>query len=260
MQHSAERRGFLARFEQHHAERVAAKETRRHMRKHRQPEEQRRRTPNLRRVRHPWHLEELETAAQTDVDMDVGAEPTAQPAEDEAQRGIALGTSGGHRAGRDPEALPVDPGLSIDPEDLGLQFLRDATEQDNFESEFQPEAPTVPDSLVLGQMTSDESLLSAGQEEIRVSYEPPPITPAEEHEEPFLSDVDLLSNVIYEASLFDHPLEQDDETQSPRVESDENEPTAPDLEAREREQERERKLLRRLRYVRPHRRKAPERS
>jgi hypothetical protein len=36
---------------------------------------------------------------------------------------------------RDSERLPVvDTGLSIDPEDLGIQFLRDATDQDNFES------------------------------------------------------------------------------------------------------------------------------
>ncbi len=209
------------------------------MPKHRQPDEHRRREPSLRRVRQPWHLDELEAAAQTDVD--IGVEGAGQPLDDEARQGIAFGTSAG-----EPEQTRTDSGLSVDPEDLGLQFLRDATDQDNFESEFQPEAPTVPDAFPVAELISEETLLSAKQEESGGFLRPE----ADWRDEPFVADVDLLSNVIHEASLFDEPTEQD-ETLSPHIESDELESNPADAEARALEQERERKVLRRLRLSRP---------
>jgi hypothetical protein len=209
------------------------------MPKHRQPDEHRRREPSLRRVRQPWHLDELETAAQTDVDIAV--EGAGQPVDDEAHQGIAFGTSA-----RESEQTRTDSGLSVDPEDLGLQFLRDATEQDNFESEFQPEAPTVPDAIPVAELLSEETLLLANQEESDDVL----AAEANWRAEPFVADVDLLSNVIHEASLFDEPTEQD-EMLTPRIESDELEPNPPDAEARALEQERERKVLRRLRLSRP---------
>lgn len=220
------------------------------MPKHPQPEQRRRREPSLRRVRQPWHLGELEAAAQTDVDAGDPSD-AGRPLDDEAHRGIAFGTSDGALSGRDPDqGAVVDAGLSIDPEDLGRQFLRDATEQDNFESEFAAEPPTIPDSPPIAELISESTLEAAGQDETEL-----PASTALDHRgeeqrgERFAEDVDLLSNVIHEASLFDRATEQD-ETLAPRVESDETEPGASDPEARTREQERERRALRRLRLSR----------
>jgi len=216
------------------------------MPKHRHPEEHHRREPSLRRVRQPWHLQELEVAAQTDVDATT--EEAGQPLEDQAQRGIAFDPT------RDSEQVRVDTGLSVDPEDLGLQFLRDATVQDNFESEFQAEAPTMPDSPQLGDLIPEDTLLAEGLEEGETFL----VTDSTDERPSFVADVDLLSNVIYEASLFDEPTEQD-ETVTPRIESDESAPSPSDTDAREREQERERRALRRLRFARPGVRSRPSR-
>jgi hypothetical protein len=65
----------------------------------------------------------------------------------------------------DPEGyrLPVvEPGLSIDPEDLGRQFLRDATEQDNFESALEAEGED-PSASALAQVISEASLEASAQ-------------------------------------------------------------------------------------------------
>src|SRR5688572_33475860 len=62
-------------------------------------------------------------------------ESTLWPVDEEAHPRAGSQRSGTLSADLDGERLPVvDPGISIDPEDLGRQFLRDATEQDNFES------------------------------------------------------------------------------------------------------------------------------
>jgi hypothetical protein len=192
-------------------------------------EEPRRRDPGSRRVRQPWHLEELEAAAQTDVDS----------GDDEAQRRATLG---GGLPAQDSEQVPVaDSGLSVEPEDLGRQFLRGATDQDNFESEFQAESPTLRD-LEPPELLTEAELLSD-------SAEPEPAEEPDEQDDTRAPDVDLLSNVIHEASLFDRPTEQD--VLSPRVESDETQHTLGSADAREREQERERRVLRKLRFNRP---------
>lgn len=68
----------------------------------------------------------------------------------------------------DSDRLPVtEPGLSVDPEDLGRQFLRDATEQDNFESSIRP-VEVDEDAVPVGSVISEGSLRASSQEDAEI--------------------------------------------------------------------------------------------
>lgn len=158
--------------------------------------------------RNPSHLEELETAAQTEV--------TEIPAE------LDAGLTEAPPRAPDPEDADhlsvVEAGLSVDPEDLGRQFLRDATEQDNFESDLNLEREAA--GLPLSEVTA-EAMLAAREAALDVSEKSAPHVETErfDREEANRSGIDLHSSSIREGSLFDQPTEQG--TRSPRVEADE---------------------------------------
>ncbi|HEV8247277.1 MAG TPA: hypothetical protein VGP93_15975 [Polyangiaceae bacterium] len=175
---------------------------------------------------HPGHMQELEKAAQTDVGSDDPAD-AGPPLGDEANADIGFGTTGGTLSGQwqHERARRVDAGMSVDPEDLGRQFLRDATDQDNFESETANQED--------GEPAQSGSLATMGEDGLG---------------EARAQDVDLLSNVIREASLFDQPTELGG-TRAPRVESDKTEHTPRSSEDREREQAETKQSLR---HHRPH--------
>ena len=113
------------------------------------------------------------------------------------------------------EALP-EQGLSVDPDQLGVTFLRDATEQGNMESLRGDgvrsldlsEAPPSDEALSGPSFDADESIwdatadltveegpLGAPREEL----DEPPVQ-ASEPEEP----VDLVEDSIHDATLLDH--------------------------------------------------------
>jgi hypothetical protein len=113
---------------------------------------------------------------------------------------IAIGSA------TDSDWAPVDSGLSVAPEDLGLQFLREATEYDALDA---------PADETLGE--------------------------AKRHG----ADVDLRSNVIHESSLFDE-ASAPGVPHAPHLTTDEAPSGSSLPEARRREQARERRELRRL--------------
>lgn len=107
----------------------------------------------------------------------------------------------------DPDAgPPEEPGISVDALEVGLQFLRDATEQYNFESELRPDAD-YDAAGPLGQMISDATLESANQADFDL-----PVSAAlsddrgEVLDEPQTLELDLRSDAIVAASLFDRPV------------------------------------------------------
>lgn len=112
----------------------------------------------------------------------------------------------------------VDPGMSVDPESLGAQFLRGATEQDNFESSVweDPQADAAGFDQTVSQATveieEDDADVPESRSLIHVA--------TAEAEEP-ADEVDLLSSSIREASLFDRPTLRGG-TRSPRVHADES--------------------------------------
>jgi hypothetical protein len=133
-------------------------------------------------------------------------------------------TSGTLPTASDSASVPVsEPGASIAPEDLGSQFLRDATEQDNFESSIQRgelDASDVP----LGQLVSEGTLRAAGQDDVGI---PGSNALSEDDDldaelEPVTDELDLLSNSVREGSLFDQPT-ADGGVVSPTVNADEME-------------------------------------
>jgi hypothetical protein len=139
-------------------------------------------------------------------------ESTTWPVDEEAHPRHASARVG--TLSRDPEGhwLPVvEPGLSIDPEDLGRQFLRDATEQDNFESAVDA-AGSDPGASALEQVISEASLEASAQAGFAV-----PESSAlggsggrERALEPRTGVFDAISSVVREASLFDQPTEDGD--------------------------------------------------
>jgi hypothetical protein len=103
------------------------------------------------------------------------------------------------------ELSVAEPGLPVEPEDLGIQFLRDATEQDNFESEAS-RIERAPGAYAMGQLISEGTLEASGQEgnELPLSNAlggPGRDTPSE----PRVEDLNLTDNAIRAASLFDEP-------------------------------------------------------
>lgn len=115
-----------------------------------------------------------------------------------------------------------EPGVSIDAEEVGTQFLRDATEQDNFESEQALEVDHEAGGAPLGQMISQATLRSSKQTRFEVpvsgalSDDAPPV-----QSEPAESEVDLTSNAIVQASLFDRPAAAAEEPEEQEEQYDE---------------------------------------
>lgn len=110
----------------------------------------------------------------------------------------------------DPErAAPEEPGVSVEAMEVGVQFLRDATEQYNFESQVKPEADHEDPGAPVGQLISEATLESADQVDV-----PLPVSDALLDEQPEVLgepeelDVDLTSDAIRAASLFDQPLNE----------------------------------------------------
>lgn len=145
-----------------------------------------------------------------------------------------------------PEELtqPVsEPGLSVDPEDLGRQFLADATEQHNFESLRGGDAA---DLYVTSAAPSDDALVGPNFESERTVWENTislsmenggpegaqqavsPSSPLDEELEDGLhlidpdSDLDLTESTITEASLLDHEAETLGETTAPEIRTDDS--------------------------------------
>lgn len=110
----------------------------------------------------------------------------------------------------DPErAAPEEPGVSVEAMEVGVQFLRDATEQYNFESQVKPEADHEDPGAPVGQLISEATLESADQVDV-----PLPVSDALLDEQPEVLgepeelDVDLTSDAIRAASLFDQPFNE----------------------------------------------------
>ena len=146
-----------------------------------------------------------------------------RPFEDEEYPDMPMPTSGTLSSVGDSDDLPVvESGLSVEPEDLGRQFLRDATEQDNFESELEAVAVD-PGLLVLGQVVSEATLEASGHD----GYELPSSSAlvagqyGESAEEPHSDEVNVASNVVREASLFDQPTDSGG-TREPVINTDDS--------------------------------------
>lgn len=142
----------------------------------------------------------------------------------------------------------AEPGLSVDPEDLGRQFLSEATEQGNFESSHGGESSEVnitdaalTDASLVGsawdsgsvwEATVNMSLQSEGIDNAR-GDEPGESMPqddekmaAAEHElGDDMTDVNVTSSTIHNASLMDYETDELGGTASPNVTTDEQEVT-----------------------------------
>jgi len=166
------------------------------------------------------------------------------------------GKSGGHPRPRnhaagtlpdqEPDRLPVtESGLSIEPEDFGRQFLRDATEQDNFESSL-PAEKIDPSAEGLTQVVSQDTLESAGQDDVDIPSSAALGTSNMDEGDPESDDdVDLISDNIHEGSLFDHPTARGG-TRPPRVHTEEHEARG-ESSAQEEAMEAQRAVLLKLR-------------
>src|SRR5690242_6472622 len=100
------------------------------------------------------------------------------------------------RPDADVDAMPgQETGVSVEAAEVGVQFLRDATEQDNFESEQALEVDHEAGGAPLGQMISQATLRDAKQTRFEVPVssaladDTPPV-----QSEPEGSEVDLTSN------------------------------------------------------------------
>lgn len=113
----------------------------------------------------------------------------------------------------DPDpSPPEEPGVSIEPTEIGVQFLRDATEQDNFESHLQLDADRDDPGAPLDQMLSDATLESASQSEVPLPFsESLSEDEAEIGDEPREELVDMTDDAIRAGSLFDQPLSAEEE-------------------------------------------------
>jgi uncharacterized protein (DUF2267 family) len=135
-----------------------------------------------------------------------------RPVEDAGHPGPPTPSSGTLSSLGDSDGLPVvESGLPLEPEDLGRQFLRDATEQDNFESEVW--RSDIDRGLPqLGQMVSEATRESAGQEDLVVPESSALVgSRTETHLEPPSSELDMMSDAIVESSLFDQHVEDVEE-------------------------------------------------
>lgn len=168
-----------------------------------------------------------------------------------ARRRVTSGTLSNHV---DTDELPVvDEGLAVGPEDLGVQFLRNATEQNNFESDLH-QAEVEPGAYPLGQLISEGTLDAAGQQGVELPGSGAlDMSPLDAEVEPG-DDVDVTNNGLREASLFDRGVGGDaalPDTRAPLVDADESvdfdeRAGAPNIDtaAREEEMQRMRAALR----------------
>jgi hypothetical protein len=154
------------------------------------------------RVARPVQLEEADWVLD---------ESTTWPVDEESHPRPAIARSGTLSNDPDGHWLPVvEPGLSIDPEDLGRQFLRDATEQDNFESLMEA-AESAPGASALDPVISEASLEASAQAGFAVPESSALGSNGRESAlEPRTGVFDMISSVVREASLFDQPTEEGD--------------------------------------------------
>ena len=134
-----------------------------------------------------------------------------------------------------------EPGLSVDPEDLGSHFLNEATEQHNFESSGDSDASGLSivegapsDEALIGpnfesdrdvwEQTVDLAMLSGGVDRTRAE----PALQGIDYERRF----DEHDGDVREASLFDEEGDEPGETRYPRFHTDDDE--ARDLVAKPR--------------------------
>jgi hypothetical protein len=140
-----------------------------------------------------------------------------------------------------PAGAFAEEGLSVDPEDLGAQFLIGATEQNNFES-LRP-ADTAELSVASGG-ASDEPLVGPNMDVDRTpweqtvdltlqsgSREPPTLEAASESDTDDEDDeateprgVNLLGSAIREGSLLDEEGDEPGETEAPSSNTDDSVP------------------------------------
>jgi uncharacterized protein (DUF2267 family) len=122
-----------------------------------------------------------------------------------------------------PDAAPPgEPPDAVEASEVGLRFLRDATEQYNYESELRPEVDHELAGEPVAQLISEATLEFANQADF-----PIPVSgalsddPAEVLPEPTARTVDLTSGAISAASLFDQPAAGlDDELEEQAAEDD----------------------------------------
>lgn len=122
----------------------------------------------------------------------------------------------------DPEAgPPEEPGVPIASTELAAQFLRDAVDQYNFESELRPAEDHEPSGAPVGQLLSDATLESADQADFAL-----PVSGALADDQPeTLSEpeelaINLRSGAIVDASLFDHPVSEVSEEEEEKAAED----------------------------------------
>jgi hypothetical protein len=128
-------------------------------------------------------------------------------------------------------------GLSVDAEDLGRNFLSDATEQGNFESTYDDsielsEGPQSDDALVgpnfeerndIWENTVNLTLQGGEEDEPLVDDHVDGLRFMEDDDEQTSSDeLDLTENVLHEASLLDQEGEELGETKSPSLRTEDS--------------------------------------
>lgn len=143
-----------------------------------------------------------------------------------------------------PAGAYAEEGLSVDPEDLGAQFLIGATEQRNFES---LRAADIAELSITSGAASDEALMGPNMDVEQTPWEqtvdltlqsgtrePPTLEAAspgsgddgefelERGAEP--NEVNLLEPAVREASLFDKEGAQPGETEPPDINTDDGVP------------------------------------
>lgn len=170
--------------------------------------------------RHPAALEERRAFEHDSSEQPDGA----RPVDAEAHPDVAHPSSGTLASLGDSDELSVsDAGLPVEPEDLGVQFLRDATEQDNFESETSTsERPR--GAYALGQMISEGTLEASGQEGSELPQSSALGGSRDAMNEPDLDELSLTANTVRSASLFDEPKGpyETDGTREPDLVTDES--------------------------------------
>lgn len=143
------------------------------------------------------------------------------------------------------ETAHQEPGLSVDPEDLGRQFLGDAAEQHNYESSrggdtadmwvnsAAPSDAALPGPNFEGDRSIWENTVSLAMQSGGPEGAQDAVSPtlssdvdadeeeeADEHLADHDADVDLTETAIHDGSLFDREGEELGETESPEINTD----------------------------------------